>query len=168
VDEEGEDFEPEGEGEDDEQSEQDEDEEGEEGEEDDRPLGAGDNGGPGAAGRAQVKGPINMKKLSSFKDKLEKTGVVYLSRVPPYMKAQKIRHLLSRYGEVGRIYLTPEDPAIRKKRKATGGNKKQSFVDGWIEFADKKVAKSVAKALNCQPIGGKATSFYSSDLWNLK
>ena len=115
-----------------------------------------------------VKGPINMKKLVNFKDKLEKTGVVYLSRVPPYMKAQKVRHLLSKYGEIGRIYLTPEDPAIQKKRKAMGGNKKQSFVDGWIEFADKRVAKQVAKSLNATPIGGKATSFWSSDLWNLK
>jgi len=44
----------------------------------------------------------------------------------------------------------------------------QSFVDGWVEFADKRVAKSVAKSLNCQLIGGKATSFYSSDLWTLK
>ena len=80
----------------------------------------------GAVGGAKkVQGPINMKKLSSFQDKLEKTGVVYMSRVPPYMKAQKIRHLLSAYGEIGRIYLTPEDPAIRKKRKAMGGNKKQ-------------------------------------------
>jgi len=67
------------------------------------------------ASTARVKGPINMKKLTNFKDKLEKTGVVYLSRVPPYMKAQKIRQLLSKYGEIGRIYLTPEDPAIRKK-----------------------------------------------------
>ena len=80
---------------------------------------------PGGDKTNSVKGPINMKNLSSFKDKLEKTGVVYLSRVPPYMKAQKIRHLLSKYGEIGRIYLTPEDPAIRKKRKAMGGNKKQ-------------------------------------------
>ena len=95
-----------------------------------------------------VKGPINMKKLSNFKDKLEKTGVVYLSRVPPYMKAQKIRHLLSKYGEVNRIYLTPEDPAIRKKRKAMGGNKKQSFVDGWIEFADKNVAKGLCACMH--------------------
>ena len=54
------------------------------------------------------------------------------------------------------------------QRKARGGNKKQSFVDGWIEFADKRVAKSVAKMLNCRPMGGKSTSFYSADIWNLK
>lgn len=35
-------------------------------------------------------------------------GVVYLSRVPPFMKPHKLRHLLSPYGSVGRIYLQPE------------------------------------------------------------
>ncbi len=39
----------------------------------------------------------------------EKTpGVVYLSRVPPYMKPHKLKHLLMPYGRVGRVYLQPE------------------------------------------------------------
>jgi ESF2/ABP1 family protein len=33
---------------------------------------------------------------------------VYISRVPPFMKPAKIRHLLSQHGEIGRIYLAPE------------------------------------------------------------
>lgn len=68
-------------------------------------------------------------------------------------------------------------------------------MDGWIEFLDKKVAKTVAKTLNAQPVGGavrwqnhtlsldcraligiialccaggKNRSFYAHDLWNLK
>ena len=104
--------EAENEEEDDDEEDEDEedDDEEEEDEEVDDEVGSGDK----HAG-SRVKGPINMKKLTNFKDKLEKTGVVYLSRVPPYMKAQKIRQLLSKYGEIGRIYLTPEDPAIRKK-----------------------------------------------------
>ena len=35
-------------------------------------------------------------------------GIVYLSRVPPYMKPSKVRHLFSRHGVVGRVYLQPE------------------------------------------------------------
>lgn len=35
-------------------------------------------------------------------------GIVYLSRIPPFMKPHKVRHLLSQYGSVGRIYLQPE------------------------------------------------------------
>ena len=35
-------------------------------------------------------------------------GVVYLSRIPPFMKPIKVRQLLSEYGEVGRVFLQPE------------------------------------------------------------
>ena len=37
-----------------------------------------------------------------------------------------------------------------------------------MEFEDKKVAKSVASALNNNPIGGKHRSAYRFDLWCLK
>lgn len=39
---------------------------------------------------------------------------------------------------------------------------------GWIEFADKKVAKQVAESLNNTAIGGKKGDFYHDDIWNLK
>ncbi len=35
-------------------------------------------------------------------------GIIYLSRVPPFMQPRKVRHLFSKYGEVGRIFLQPE------------------------------------------------------------
>ena len=43
-------------------------------------------------------------------DELTETvaGIVYLSRVPPFMKPHKVKHLLSCYGSVGRVYLKPE------------------------------------------------------------
>jgi ESF2/ABP1 family protein len=41
-------------------------------------------------------------------------------------------------------------------------------VVGWIEFADKKVAKRVAKSLNNTPMGGKKSDYYHDDIWNLK
>lgn len=39
---------------------------------------------------------------------------------------------------------------------------------GWIEFADKKIAKMVAESLNNTSIGGKKGGFYHDDIWNLK
>jgi ESF2/ABP1 family protein len=116
----------------------------------------------------KVKGPLNLKNIAKFQQKQDRSGVVYISRVPPFMKPEKIRHLLCKYGDVGRIFLTPEDPAIRKRRKAMGGNKRKSYVDGWVEFMNKRDAKIVAKSLNATAIGGKSTSFFSADLWNLK
>ena len=95
-------------------------------------------------------------------------GVVYLSRLPPFMKPLKVRQMLERHGELGRVYLAPEDPAINKRRKREGRPTGKSFTEGWVEFADKRVAKRVAGELNGQPMGGKRRSRYYHDLWSLK
>ncbi|KAI8324668.1 hypothetical protein GQ54DRAFT_241642, partial [Martensiomyces pterosporus] len=114
------------------------------------------------------------KKLLSERDikaaqQVEKrSGVVYMSRVPPFMKPIKVRHLLEKYAEIGRIYLAQEDDKQRKRRIKSGGNRKKQFVEGWIEFKNKKYAKAVAQMLNSTAIGGKKHGFYHDDLWNLK
>ena len=48
------------------------------------------------------------QKWKEFEQRAKKRGVVYLSRIPPFMNAAKVRQLLSPFGEIGRIYLTPE------------------------------------------------------------
>lgn len=42
-----------------------------------------------------------------------------------------------------KIITHPSDHIQRKKRMASGGNGTKQFVEGWIEFSDKKVAKHV-------------------------
>ncbi|KAJ2454205.1 RNA-binding ATPase activator esf2 [Coemansia sp. RSA 2336] len=114
------------------------------------------------------------QKLLSEKDveraqKAErKSGVVYMSRVPPYMKPIQVRHMLEKYAQIGRIYLVEEDEQRRKQRKKSGGNKRRQYVEGWIEFKNKKYAKAVATMLNNTKMGGKRHSFYHDDLWNLR
>lgn len=45
----------------------------------------------------------------SGKDKSSvRPGIIYLSRIPPYMKPLKVRQIFSKYGEVGRVFLQPE------------------------------------------------------------
>lgn len=96
-----------------------------------------------------------------------------MSRVPPFMRPDKVRSLLEVYGKIGRIYLAPEGEAARhavprtrsrppppdkskhERRKKAGGNKKIMYTEGWIEFDDKRLAKSVAKSLNAKPIGAR-------------
>jgi len=108
-----------------------------------------------------VKG-MSKAELKLFEKENDRRGVVYLSRIPPFVKPLKLRQLLSPYGEVCRIYLTPDD----KKRKP--GKKARKFVDGWVEFADKKIAKRVARTLNNRQIGGKRRSRIYDELWNIK
>lgn len=56
----------------------------------------------------KVVKPLAPEDLAKFKAAQEKTGVVYISRIPPGMRPTKVRHLMSQYGEVGRVYLQPE------------------------------------------------------------
>ena len=102
------------------------------------------------------------------KRKQAKRGVVYLGAIPPRMKPQKLRQLLSPFGKLDRVYLTPEDPGTRLRRKKFGGNTGKNFTEGWVEFLDKKKARSCAEMLNGTQIGGKRRSAHYSDLWMLK
>lgn len=47
-----------------------------------------------------------------------------------------------------------------------GGNKKRSFIDGWVEFSRRKDARVCAEAINAQTIGGRG--WYGDDLWNVR
>lgn len=64
-----------------------------------------------------------------FEERAKKRGVVYLSRIPPFMNPQKLRRILEQFGEIGRIYLTPEDAAVARRRK-----KYKSWMDSILAF----------------------------------
>ncbi|KAI9052841.1 hypothetical protein LZ554_003114 [Drepanopeziza brunnea f. sp. 'monogermtubi'] len=114
-----------------------------------------------------VSKPLTKKNLVATAAAIKKSGVVYLSRIPPFMKPQKLRSLLEPYGPINRIFMTPEDPASHTRRVRNGGNKKRSFVDGWVEFVNKVHAKHVCELLNAKTIGGKKGTYYHDDVWNL-
>ena len=79
---------------------------------------------------------------------IRKSGVVYISRVPPYMNPHKLRSLLQPYGKLNRVFLQQEESAVRAQRIKGGGNKKRSFTEGWVEFVRKKDAKKACELLN--------------------
>ncbi|KAK4202393.1 putative pre-rRNA-processing protein ESF2 [Triangularia verruculosa] len=112
--------------------------------------------------------PLFKKNLVVTEAAIKKSGVIYLSRVPPFMKPQKLRSLLEPYGQINRIFLAPEDPAAHARRVHAGGNKKRSYSEGWVEFVKKKDAKKVVDLLNAQTIGGKKSSWYRDDVWAMK
>ncbi|KAJ2923984.1 hypothetical protein H1R20_g13116, partial [Candolleomyces eurysporus] len=104
----------------------------------------------GFAGEKVVK-PLTAEALAAFKAAQDKAGVLYISRIPPGMRPAKQE-------DAKRAYL-------RKKYTST---KKAHFTEGWVEFKDKKVARSVAEMLNAQPIGGKKGSRWRDDIWTMK
>ncbi|KAF8822438.1 putative pre-rRna-processing protein [Cardiosporidium cionae] len=107
--------------------------------------------------------------LKPFVEKHDTRGVIYITSIPPYMSISKLRHYMEQFGDIGRIYLTPEDPVTYRNRRRAKGCKKTKYVDGWIEFSDRKLAKNVAEALNGQSIGGKKRhNFWRDDIWNIR
>ncbi|CCH61558.1 hypothetical protein TBLA_0F00140 [Henningerozyma blattae CBS 6284] len=109
-----------------------------------------------------------LAKLRSNKKKKHKTGVIYFSSIPPYMKPAKMRQILTRFGEIDRLYLKREDDQRYKSRIKSGGNKKVKYDEGWAEFIRKRDAKLCAMTLNGNIIGGKKGSFYHDDILNVK
>ncbi|KFY32958.1 hypothetical protein V495_08574 [Pseudogymnoascus sp. VKM F-4514 (FW-929)] len=110
---------------------------------------------------------LSKKNLVATEAAVKRSGVVYLSRIPPFMKPQKLRSLLEPFGSINRIFMTPEDPTSHSRRVRNGGNKKRSFTDGWVEFVSKSDAKKACELLNTQIIGGKKGTYYHDDVWNL-
>ncbi|KAK6280491.1 hypothetical protein POUND7_020758 [Theobroma cacao] len=139
-----------------------------------------------ADGLEDGNGVPNKKKKKKKKEKLLKEaaeadnrGVCYLSRIPPHMDHVKLRQLLSQYGEILRIYLTPSGHPPQVKGKRTRPSKvqertrpskvqEQEFSEGWVEFARKGIAKRVANMLNGEQVGGRKRSSFYYDLWNIK
>ncbi|KAG4221060.1 Pre-rRNA-processing protein [Phytophthora cactorum] len=114
-----------------------------------------------------VSRPLTKKNLVATEAAIKKSGLVYLSRVPPFMKPAKLRSLLEPYGKINRIFLTPEDPQERARRIRQGGNKKHMYTDGWVEFVRKEDAKKAVDLLNARTIGGKKNTYYRDDIWSL-
>ncbi|MCJ1454818.1 RNA-binding ATPase activator esf2 [Mycoblastus sanguinarius] len=105
---------------------------------------------------------------ASAKSKSHKPGVVYLSRIPPFMRPTTVRTHLSTHGPITKMFLTPEPPSHYTARRRAGGNRKHSFIDGWVEFARKKDAKVCVDAINGQLVGGKKGGWYRDDVWNAR
>jgi ESF2/ABP1 family protein len=115
------------------------------------------------------KNPLSRNKVAESREAIAKTGVIYLSRIPPRLNPTKIRQLLSIFeSPVLRIFLAPETTTAYQRRVKAGGSKRKQFTEGWVEFEDKKVAKKVAVMLNAERIGGKKGDFCYDDLWCIK
>ena len=120
------------------------------------------------AKRPQKVHKLSLEKTRDFNETLRRRGVIYVARVPPRMTPTKLRALLGQFGEVTRVYLVEEDKAARKRRRQRTGNAAKRYIEGWVEFASKKVAKHVAQSLNTTPISNHKRNVHYGDLWNLK
>lgn len=146
--------------------EKDEEEKADSAEEDEQEMNSEDEINHGEAFHMEIK---DDEEEESDKPKGKKCvpGIVYLGHIPPRMRPKHMRNLLSAYGEIGRIFLQPEDRCVKRKKKKAGC-KSSSFTEGWVEFRDKRVAKRVAASLHNTPMANRKRSRFSSDLWSIK
>ncbi len=112
--------------------------------------------------------PLTTSAIAATNKRAHKAGVIYLSRIPPFMRPSTVRTLLSTHGTITRLFLTPEPPSNYLSRRKAGGNKKHSYVDGWVEFSRKRDAKVCVDAINGRIVGGKKGGWYRDDVWNAK
>ena len=110
-----------------------------------------------------IKNENDELTVQELREKIRRSGVLYMSRVPIGMKIIDIRRLLEDYG-IQRCYFIP----LKKKLKNVDGKRVQAYKEGWIEFEDKLYAKLAEYELNGKPIGGNRKCIYRDELWNLK
>lgn len=112
--------------------------------------------------------PLDKKKLEKTKKKKNKTGVIYLSSLPPYLKPSALKTMLLQrgFGPINRVFLTPAVPSTGGGSKRS--NRRKMYTDGWVEFESKKTAKICAETLNANIVGGRKGGWYHDDVWNMK
>lgn len=110
-----------------------------------------------------LKKPLKVKP-----PKKNKTGVVYLSSLPPYLKPMALKTLLVQrgFGPITKVFLTPAVHSTSGSGRRN--NKRKTYSDGWVEFESKKTAKICAETLNANIVGGKKGGWYHDDIWNMK
>lgn len=99
--------------------------------------------------------------IQKLKEGNFKYGIIYLSYIPDCLTVKMLREIMAQFGEVGRIYLEPDEKnPVAKKMK---------YIEGWVEFKKKRVAKAVAKSLNGTTLQyGKKHSRMAGQIWSIK
>jgi ESF2/ABP1 family protein len=102
-----------------------------------------------------------LENNKDFKEKIRRTGVIYVSHIPEGMNVNTLREKLEDYGPL-RIYLVPDNSSKQ-------GDKRQNYKEGWVEFSDKIMAKLCEYEFNGKMIGGKKrNNNFREELWTIK
>lgn len=103
-------------------------------------------------------------EIEGTEKKKFKYGIIYLSYVPEGLNVRLLREIFSQFGDIGRIYLAPGKDGKKKKSKH-----KREYVEGWIEFKKKRIAKQVAKTMNGTELNfARRGCKLNGQVWSLK
>lgn len=117
----------------------------------------------------KAKGKLaKLSKLANGKaPKKTRSGVIYFSSLPPYLKPFALKAMLEKrgFGGITKIFLAPLLPSAAGHRSRS--NKRKLYTEGWIEFESKKTAKICAETLNATIVGGLKSSCESTGIFTI-
>lgn len=128
-----------------------------------------DSAQPSSKSAKSLKAKGKLAKLSKLANgkapKKTRSGVIYFSSLPPYLKPFALKGMLEKRGFEGitKIFLAPLLPSAAGHRSRS--NKRKLYTEGWIEFASKKTAKICAETLNATIVGGLKSSCESTGIF---
>ena len=111
----------------------------------------------------EKKKPLSNAQIAELNNKIKKTGVVYLSSIPPGMNWSQVMQHLKVFGEINRSHLRKEDASASQRRKGH-----VNFTEGWVEFVNRKDAKMCVSQLNGRIVGGKKSGKFHDYIWTMK
>lgn len=95
-------------------------------------------------------------------------GVMYISTIPPGVTPLHLQQVFEKYGEVGRIFLQPDEKAYKRRKKLKHTFNRGKYSEGWVEMADKRLAKRIAATMNNTPVLEWKKTKSTDCLWNIK
>ena len=112
----------------------------------------------------QKKQSLSIQKAMDYNTQMSQRGIIYVARIPPHMTPMKMKHLLSQVSgstTVTRIFCQV-DPSSQKRK----GPKR--YIEGWVEFDNKQMAKQIAASLHQQRISNIKRNVHYDDTWCMK
>lgn len=100
-------------------------------------------------------------KAKEVKSK-NKTGVVYLSKIPAGRNYTRIREIFEKFAPIGNIYLVPDKLANSKLQKK--GKAYKCYKEGFVEFKRKKDAKNFTSIFNGAALQNCSDGF----IWDIR
>lgn len=95
-----------------------------------------------------------------------KTGVVYLTKIPPGRNYTRIREIFEKFAPIGNIYLVPDKLANNKLQKK--GKTYKSYKEGFVEFKRKKDAKNFTTVFNGASLKSTGSNVPDGFIWDIK
>lgn len=86
--------------------------------------------------------PLSLEKLKKIERDRSKPGICYLSYIPATLRPYRLKQILSSFGEITKVFLKPEDPEERKRRRRENNVTEVRHEKSWFSKETTKYSSS--------------------------